>query len=526
MSEGQLRKIAEYLEKLGERTSPNWSYAYRGQEDASWKVVSAAHRRLEKAGVDDKFFVEYHRKEILNPARSEGHGNDNGQELNDLELLARFQHIGLATGLIDFTSNFFVALWFACHDPERDGKVFIINKGDPDIFLSLEEEGLEHGKKIEDIFNFETRKSDAKKSEKDVSKPQPKYWHWSPPAMNERILKQDSLFIFGKERLADEYLKDIQVLEQDKPILLEELELVGITGRSLFRDRQGFASTRGHDQPLLRKYEEEKEEKIPTEKSDVKAREYFRRGGEALQRGEFNTAIREYSEAINLKLDYAEAYYARGSAKVAMREDEDAIADFNQAITHKLNYAEAYFFRGLAEANSERYSDAIADFEKAIECKKEDYADAWCGLGTVKLTLKQYEEAIVAYKHAVRLKSGAENYFDLGNAKFLLGEYEATKGEAAKGEAAKGEAAKGDVDKAKSLWSEAVKDLNKAISLDKNCPLAHFVRAKAKLKLGDKEGAREDYAREQELAKRRGESETVEAIKRILSDIDNQAPNK
>jgi hypothetical protein len=37
-------------------------------------------------------------------------------KLSDLELLLELQHYGAATGLVDFSRDFLIALWFAAHD--------------------------------------------------------------------------------------------------------------------------------------------------------------------------------------------------------------------------------------------------------------------------------------------------------------------------------------------------------------------------------------------------------------------------
>jgi hypothetical protein len=37
------------------------------------------------------------------------------EKLSDLELLLELQHYGAATGLVDFSRDFLIALWFAAH---------------------------------------------------------------------------------------------------------------------------------------------------------------------------------------------------------------------------------------------------------------------------------------------------------------------------------------------------------------------------------------------------------------------------
>jgi hypothetical protein len=45
------------------------------------------------------------------------------EKLSDLELLLELQHYGAATGLVDFSRDFLIALWFAAHDNKgKNGK--------------------------------------------------------------------------------------------------------------------------------------------------------------------------------------------------------------------------------------------------------------------------------------------------------------------------------------------------------------------------------------------------------------------
>ena len=287
--------IAGYLQKLKELTSSEGNYAYRGQKNAFWEVESGALRRL-KEKTDSRVeenkpskedFIRYHENELLEPARMDGHGVEDGRELEDLELLAKLQHHGAATCLIDFTRNFFVAMWFACQshkeekkeeekEEEKDGKIFILNTSDEKKFLSLEKKYLKE--QVRSILKFqihdevasskeitipsspegmdeEDKKATSSKETPISEIPEPSWWHWSPHGLIQRILKQDSLFVFGQlEIKGDTLLQEIQIPKEKKKEILRELERLGITERALFKDLPGFAESHGHNKLLPPEY--------------------------------------------------------------------------------------------------------------------------------------------------------------------------------------------------------------------------------------------------------------------------------
>ena len=339
--------IAGYLEQLAEKIFDDkisGAYAFRGQADAAWKIESAAFRRLEKSGVgapDKKRVIAYLERDILEPARMNGYGTQNGQRLSDLELLAELQHHGAATCLIDFTREFLVAMWFACQihkdkdDKETDGKVFIVNINNPGVFLSLERKDLEHAGGIEPALNFETRErgnmpdikqnirhaalmppEQANTPENTTSIQQtPSYWHWSPHGMNERILRQNSLFVFGDLGMLDAHLVGkIQIPKTDKKNVLEELKALGITGEALFKDIPGFAMSHGHDQPIPPRYES--------------AEDYRQAGDVAYQKNELEKARHFYTKAIDIdpNPDYRKAYSNLVIVNIDMNDWESASA--------------------------------------------------------------------------------------------------------------------------------------------------------------------------------------------------------
>ena len=66
-------------------------------------------------------------------------------------------------------------------------------------------------------------------------------------------------------------------------------------------------------------------------------------------------------------IDDAAAYYNRGIVKKNLGDYQGAIADFNQAIQLKPDYANAYNNRGVAKSNLGDKQGAIADFNQAAQ---------------------------------------------------------------------------------------------------------------------------------------------------------------
>ena len=93
---------------------------------------------------------------------------------------------------------------------------------------------------------------------------------------------------------------------------------------------------------------------------------YLKSGRENHYHGDFEAAIADYTEAIRLDPNYAEAYNNRGLALQSQGDLDGAAADYTKAIRLKPDYADAYKNRGLVRAATGDYNGAIADCTEAI----------------------------------------------------------------------------------------------------------------------------------------------------------------
>lgn len=96
------------------------------------------------------------------------------------------------------------------------------------------------------------------------------------------------------------------------------------------------------------------------------AQQAYSRGLEKRSDGDWDGAIAEYSRAIDLNPNYAEAYCNRGNMKYANGDISGALADFNKAIKLTPDYAQAYFDRSQAKQAKGDLNGARADYYRAV----------------------------------------------------------------------------------------------------------------------------------------------------------------
>jgi tetratricopeptide (TPR) repeat protein len=101
-------------------------------------------------------------------------------------------------------------------------------------------------------------------------------------------------------------------------------------------------------------------------RSHEKAKEIFDQANQAWQYGDYQTAIRDCSEAIRLNPNFCDAYFCRGTIyRVSLKQYQKAISDYDAAIRIRPTLAYAYEYRGLAYRALGNDSQASKDFETA-----------------------------------------------------------------------------------------------------------------------------------------------------------------
>ena len=460
------------------------SLIFRGQSEEDWLLDSSAERRLKKSGrnFNTKELLTYLREELIDPAKTEGYDCQNGKELSDLELLAELRHHQAATCLIDFTRNFHIALWFACvPNNGKDGKVFIVDSGDPSLFENITPEKSKTS--IEEILS---------PNEKDGILFQKKVLYWQPPTQSSRIIAQHSCFIFSSEKIPPETYTEITIKEEDKQRIELALEhYYGLDNKSVYRDFTGFAYANNQDQLLRRTSDSAASEDAGTYDSVVKIFTYIQ-ANEMAKQGEYEGAIRGYDRVIEIDPNFADAYYNRGVAKVRLKEFQEAIEDFDKAIELKPDDIFCYLNRGVAKDQIKEFPEAIKDFDEAVKLDPE-YPYSYVNRGIAKAKLGNHEGAVADFDKAVDLKpDDAEFYFNRGIAKAKLGNHEG-----------------------------AVADFDKAVDLKPDDAEFYFNRGKSNEELGNTKQSAEDFAKAEKLRRKTMSKMPPEKLR----DIENRLKN-
>jgi tetratricopeptide (TPR) repeat protein len=159
---------------------------------------------------------------------------------------------------------------------------------------------------------------------------------------------------------------------------------------------------------------------------DEQAATSFQQGMLRLQRGATDLAIADFSRAISLKSDYADAYFHRGLAYKARAEqysglrldDEardqfaEAVKDFNKAIDLGQIASEVYYNRGLALRGQQQFAAAVDDLNLAIE-RGLRTAEAYYNRGLALMDKGDIHVAIGDFTQAITLKADyAEAYYN------------------------------------------------------------------------------------------------------------------
>ena len=302
--------LEKVLEKINEiaKESATGDYIYRG-EPKHHDIVSSSLYREYRDIEAEHFDIAVVQEDILREAREY-----TPHKMEDFELLATLQHFGDKTNLIDFTTDYLVALFFACDgEPEEPGRVTLLQK-----------------------------QSEAYKVEK-------------PPRTIRRAETQKSIFVQAPKGFVQPD-RVVSVPADLKSALLDHLRRHhDISTKTIYNDLQGFIENRGlHKSAYTEFYKGLTcQERADSAKTQVEKLAWY------------DDAIVHYTETARLNPEGTAAYNNRGAAYDDKGDFDAAIQDYNKAIDLNPTDVDAYINRGEAWLHLRDWQRAEADLTAA-----------------------------------------------------------------------------------------------------------------------------------------------------------------
>lgn len=366
---------------------------YRGQPKWYDKVSSTLYRKHEFAIEHNQRKIRDIESEVLKKAKKYT------DETDEFEIFTALQHFGGRTNLIDFTTDYCIAVFFACDSYyDEDGWIVILPK--VEVIQKQMKRPVNPRNRVEAQKSVFVRPIDT---------------GYIPLEMCElvripRVLKNSML----------DYLNDYH----------------GISTTTIYSDLHGFI----RNELIHEKAEEEfakglsdyisvlsaSLENIPLEKQKVleESEQHFtealrmkmsphiyqQRGDVRHLKGETGLAIADYDKAIEQDPSNAEFYHKRGDAYYAKDDLSSAIDDYETAINLKHDYASAYANRGDAYGDMDEFGLAIKDYDKAIELEPNN-AFYYSKRGSARSTKGKFDLAIIDYSKAIELEPNNVFYY-------------------------------------------------------------------------------------------------------------------
>ena len=414
-----------FLSKIGDLPS---TCVFRGQADSSWKLLSAATRRLISYFEDEESVIEsalyadmhwvYHRSVLLDPARSYGFGSANGHRIPDIQLLAKLHGFGAATGFLDFSLDPLTALWYACEEDGIDGRVYVLDLDGESRFRRIEIG--EAVQSVEEIFRWPDRESGNL------------FFELSEQEKNSaRASLSGGLGVQAWPLISTDAVSSLVIAASDKPQIREELEeMLGFRKPALFADLQRFSAVNSPRLPI----------------PQIRDPEFsLLLGNQCYLQGDFTGAIAHYDQSIELATDDEMGYflYVRGNAKAASGNLGGARGDYDLGIRYEERLAEElarkadgssnkhriwqlYFNRGNTKAELEDLTGALEDYGEAIRIGMHDSvrrASSYLNRGNTYLQLGRFCEAVWDYDDAI-VAGSPYAQFNKGNVLVTLGRFD------------------------------------------------------------------------------------------------------
>ncbi len=206
--------------------------------------------------------------------------------------------------------------------------------------------------------------------------------------------------------------------------------------------------------------------------------------------GDLQSALASYDQALKTTPELSAAYLGRGLVRSQLGDAAGAIADFDKALSQQPAWSAAYRGRALAKVVAGDRDGAIADSSQAIRLDPNS-AQAYQVRGRTHFASNNLPSALADLTVAIRLDSkDAQSYYYRALTRQALGEPQGT-----------------------------LSDLNQAIALDDRYAMAYQQRGLVQVGLGNRAPAAADFRQAAKLCLDRGQLDCYEAARSELAKL-------
>jgi tetratricopeptide (TPR) repeat protein len=252
---------------------------------------------------------------------------------------------------------------------------------------------------------------------------------------------------------------------------------------------------------------------------------YYNRSLVYVDRGDYERAVRDCTDAIGIDRGHAKAFNNRGLAYMKLGYFDRALEDFDEALRLDERLDAAYLNRGVTYSALNRFDAAVQDFERTSLLGNR-VGELWLSWGKALIGVGRYREAIDKLSQAVLYDTNvADAYAQRGYAYLQLEQYPQARLDLGAAIARQPDlfAAHHNLGLLEARLhndEDAVRHYQKALEIDERQYLTRYNLAVAYLRLGKAEEARQELQRVIELAP----ADSPEAREARLQLASSQSP--
>ncbi len=258
-----------------------------------------------------------------------------------------------------------------------------------------------------------------------------------------------------------------------------------------------------------------------TRKTPLTANQFIELGQTKLE-GNIEGAIANFTHAIRLDPNNADAYYERGLA-ISLTDASAAISDYTQALQIDSKSVKAYSRRSYSKQQLFDYAGALRDLDRAIQLEPDQ--DFYLRRSSIRIVQGDYQGAIADADQAIRLETNSSQAYGTrcyararGLSDFKAALVDCDRAIVLDPESTNSFTSRCYV-RAKLNDKKALEDCDRALEIDPEHSAIYEDRGLAHAALGNKKAALEDLQKAVEIFKQQGDAVSQQRVEKAIKKL-------